>query len=159
MAKLSAMKAAHPAASREADRVLTGGCHCRAVRYEAEGPARHETLCHCSICRRTTGAPAVAWVTVAAATFRFVCGEPTRYRSTRGGTRSFCPRCGTQLTFQLDALRKEMDLTTASLDDPERYPPKDHTYTASRLGWMTSADTLPAYPGAREGQEAAHRDD
>lgn len=130
--------------------ILTGGCHCGAIRYEAEGPVSHETLCHCSVCRRTTGAPVVAWVTVPATTFRFVRGEPARYRSTRRGTRSFCPRCGTQLTFQLDTHRREMDLTTASLDVPERYPPRDHTYVASRLGWMEAMDALPRYPEARE---------
>jgi hypothetical protein len=41
--------------------VITGGCHCGAVRYEAVGEALTHALCHCSDCRRSAGAPMVAW--------------------------------------------------------------------------------------------------
>ena len=41
--------------------MLTGGCFCGAIRYEARGTPFHESNCHCSICRRTTGAPFVTW--------------------------------------------------------------------------------------------------
>jgi len=37
--------------------MLTGGCFCGAIRYEADGAPFRETNCHCSICHRTTGAP------------------------------------------------------------------------------------------------------
>ena len=40
---------------------ITGGCHCGAVRYEAEGDALTHALCHCSDCRRSAGAPMVGW--------------------------------------------------------------------------------------------------
>ena len=32
--------------------MLTGGCHCGAIRYEVEGEPQHSALCHCSDCRR-----------------------------------------------------------------------------------------------------------
>ena len=43
--------------------MLAGGCYCGAVRYETRGEPIERALCHCSICRATTGAPAVvgAW--------------------------------------------------------------------------------------------------
>ena len=44
--------------------MLTGGCHCGAVRYEVRGPVFAPNLCHCDICRGTTGAPCVAWFSV-----------------------------------------------------------------------------------------------
>jgi hypothetical protein len=31
---------------------ITGGCHCGAIRYEAEGQALTHALCHCTDCRR-----------------------------------------------------------------------------------------------------------
>ena len=80
--------------------MLKGGCFCGWIRYETEVTPFDETNCHCSICRRTTGAPFVAWFSVPRSQFRLVCGEPTRFRSTAEGTRSFCPQCGTQLTFE-----------------------------------------------------------
>ncbi len=41
--------------------MLRGGCFCGNIRYEAVGTPFNETNCHCSICRRTTGAPFVTW--------------------------------------------------------------------------------------------------
>ena len=38
-----------------------GGCHCGAVRYEVEGTPQHVALCHCKDCRKSAGAPMVAW--------------------------------------------------------------------------------------------------
>jgi hypothetical protein len=129
--------------------VLKGGCFCGWIRYEAAGTPFHETNCHCSICRRTTGAPFVAWFSVPRSRFRLVCGEPARFRSTAKGTRRFCPRCGSQLTFEHDEFPDEVDVTTCSLDQPDSLPPKDHTHTSSKLGWIRLADELPEYPQSR----------
>jgi hypothetical protein len=129
--------------------VLKGGCFCGWIRYEAAGTPFHETNCHCSICRRTTGAPFVAWFSVQRSRFRLVCGEPARFRSTAQGTRSFCPRCGTQLTFEHDEFPDEVDVTTCSLDQPDSLPPRDHTHASSKLGWIRLADQLPECPQSR----------
>jgi len=40
--------------------MLTGGCYCGYLRYDVFGQPFDETVCHCSIYRRTTGAPFVA---------------------------------------------------------------------------------------------------
>jgi hypothetical protein len=129
--------------------MLKGGCYCGAVRYEAAGKPFNETNCHCSICRRTTGAPFVAWFSVPSAAFRFITGTPTRFQSTPQGSRTFCPRCGTQLTFESRDAPGEIDVNTVSLDDPDAVPPRDHTRTSSRLSWVKLADGLPEYPEAR----------
>jgi hypothetical protein len=58
--------------------MLKGGCFCGRIRYEAAGTPFHETNCHCSICRRISGAPFVTWFSVSRSEFRLVCGEPAR---------------------------------------------------------------------------------
>jgi hypothetical protein len=128
--------------------LLSGGCFCGELRYQADSPTFHETNCHCSICRRTTGAPFVTWFSVRSRDFRFVKGVPTRFNSSTHGTRSFCPRCGAQLTFESSDFRDEIDITTASLDDPAQVPPRDNTWTTNRLGWI-APDGLPEYPESR----------
>ena len=40
---------------------ITGGCHCGAIRYQAEGDVLVHALCHCTDCRRHAGAPMVGW--------------------------------------------------------------------------------------------------
>lgn len=130
--------------------MLIGGCFCGLIRYEAAGTAFHETNCHCSICRRTTGAPFVTWFSVPRLQFRIVRGELQRFKSTAKGTRSFCPRCGTQLTFEHEDFVQEIDVATCTLDNPNTVPPKDHTWTSSKLPWVMLADHLPQYPERRQ---------
>ncbi|HEV3008701.1 MAG TPA: GFA family protein [Burkholderiales bacterium] len=125
--------------------MLKGGCYCGAVRYEAAGTPFNETNCHCSICRRTTSAPFVAWFSVRRGDFRFVAGTPTQFNSTDKGRRAFCGRCGTQLTFESTDVPGEIDIAAVSLDDPNAVPPKDHTRTSSKLSWVKLADGLPEY--------------
>lgn len=127
---------------------LEGGCQCGAVRYRIAGQPFHLTLCHCTICRRVSGAPAVAWFSVPTADFKILQGSPQRYRSSETATRSFCPNCGTQLTFRADD-SPEIDVTTCSLDSPEALPPEDQTFVRSRLHWVQTVDRVPEHDGAR----------
>ena len=134
--------------------MLKGGCFCGDIRYEAAGAAFHESNCHCSICRRTTGAPFVTWFTVNRPEFRILAGEPRQFGSTEQATRSFCPRCGTQLTFEHRDFPNEIDVTACSLDDPASLLPKMHIHASSRLPWIKLADRLPEYPEGRPDKDS-----
>jgi hypothetical protein len=91
----------------------------------------------------------VAWFSVPRAEYRVVAGEPTRFASSPKAFRTFCPRCGTPLTFEAEYAPDEIDITTVSLDDPEAMPPADHTRTATQLSWVRLDDGLPRYPSLR----------
>lgn len=125
--------------------MLTGGCYCGAIRYQTPGPVSNQANCHCSQCRGTTGAPCVAWFTVPRDQFQLLSGMPTSFRSSNYATRSFCPICGTQISFADDNLGSEIDITTCSLDDPMLAPPHHHIYTDSQVGWLTLGDGLPTF--------------
>ncbi len=128
---------------------VSGGCLCGAVRYWATGEPGHPTLCHCLSCRRASGAPVVAWVTFPTAGFGFVSGSPVRYRSSPPVVRSFCGACGTALTYEHADHPGGVDVTTASLDAPEAFPPADHTWSSHRIAWLRVSDALPAFPRTR----------
>ena len=128
---------------------LEGGCLCGAVRYRVTGKPYHLTHCHCTLCRRASGAPFVTWFSVPSEGFRIAQGEPVGYQSSPGAVRSFCGRCGTALTCQRDDLRGEIDITVCSLDDPEALTPEDHTYVRSRLRWVLTSDGLPEHAMVR----------
>lgn len=129
--------------------MLTGGCFCGYIKYEADGTPFDETLCHCSICRRSTGGAAVAWFSVPKAEFRIVTGHPAVFNSTPEATRSFCPQCGTQLTFEHSSYADEVGVTTTSLDEPDKVPPKDEIFTTTRLSFMRPLE-LPQFRGERD---------
>ena len=128
---------------------LQGGCFCGAVRYEADGEPFNSTLCHCSDCRKSSGAPAVAWFSVRRAELRWTTQPPFMFRSSAHALRGFCPSCGASLVFEDEEWPDEVDITTASLDDPDQMPPRDHTFVRSRLRWMDLHDGLPEYQRTR----------
>lgn len=129
--------------------MLTGGCYCGAIRYATAGPVVNQAICHCAMCRGTTGAPCVAWFSVPSGSFKLTGAEPARFRSSGHATRTFCPTCGTQLTFTDDASLDETDVTTCSLDDPGPMRPHSHIFTSSAVPWLSRVDELPQFLRSR----------
>lgn len=129
--------------------MVVGGCACGAVRYEAGGACSSSMVCHCRWCRRAAGAPAVPWVTFAKSGFRFTQGSPGEFRSSSPVVRTFCRACGTPLTYRHDDYADAIDITTCSLDEPERFPPTHHSWLSHDVSWVTFGDGLPGYPQSR----------
>ena len=124
---------------------IEGGCLCGEVRYALRAEPITVVLCHCSICRRSAGAPAVAWALIASDDLRFTRGEPERFESSSGVERAFCRRCGTPLTFRADYMAGLVGVTVGSLDAPERMTPVMHIWDSRRLPWLESADAWPRH--------------
>lgn len=129
--------------------MLNGGCYCGAIRYRVADRVFNPTNCHCDICRRSTGAPCVAWFSVPSADVVLLAAAPTAFRSSSHATRTFCPTCGTQLSFVDDATPGTTDITIGSLDEPNSVAPQDHSYTSGKLAWLKLADGLPEFRGKR----------
>ena len=125
---------------------LTGGCQCGAVRYRISAEPQHVTLCHCSDCRKSAGAPVVAWAGFAEADFAVTAGEPVTFNSSGATFRSFCGACGTGLIFRnAEMLPGIVDIQSATLDDPEQLPPSAHIQAVEELAWMKTAHDLPRF--------------
>jgi hypothetical protein len=124
--------------------IICGGCLCGSVRYEAAGQPYNITHCHCSDCRRSSGAPFVTWASFRRSSFRFTAGQPQELRWA-GRLRSFCPHCGTSLTFMAGPDPDEVDVTVCSFDEPATVTPADHTWVDDRLPWIRLADDLATY--------------
>src|SRR5436189_6441890 len=97
--------------------VFLGGCLCGSVRYEAAGQPYDITHCHCADCRRSSGAPFVTWASFRRSGFRFTIGQPRELRWA-GRLRSFCPHCGTPLSFMIAPDADELDVRACSCDQP-----------------------------------------
>ena len=127
-----------------------GQCHCGAVKYEMSAETLHSALCHCTDCRRHSGAPMVGWGLVRNDQIQ-ISGETKSYESSENGRRHFCPHCGTSLFYTNEVIFPDMtDVQIATLDDPGAVAPNAHIQVADRVGWMATAHELPAferYPG------------
>lgn len=125
----------------------TGRCHCGAVVYRFQGGVRHNSVCHCTDCRRSAGSPGVPWIGVALDDFAIEQGEPKLYRSSVDAERYFCGRCGTGLYYlNPNMLPGMVDIQTTTLDDPEPYPPRCTsrwpTRCRGRTSWATCRGTI-----------------
>lgn len=124
----------------------TGRCHCGAIHYEVSGDPMHVALCHCSDCRRSSGSPMVAWAAFTETALVVTKGRPKKINSSGAAMRSFCADCGTGLFYHnAEVLPGIVDIQSATLDDPNRFPPLVHIQTAERLDWMKDLDSLPAF--------------
>lgn len=97
---------------------IEGGCHCKAVRFEAEVPAAVEVLdCNCSVCAMT----GFRHLIVAHNDFALLSGSEAlaSYRFGTGAAEHlFCRRCGVKSFYQPRSHPKAWSINVNALDDP-----------------------------------------
>ena len=116
---------------------LSGGCLCGAVRYESEKPARKTGICHCGMCRKSTGSFAAPWVSILLEDVKFTDREPTWFASSDKAQRAHCSRCGSQIGYK----QNDSDILyfwVGTTDNPELYPPQMHCVAEDALSWDPS---------------------
>jgi len=125
--------------------MLTGRCHCGAISYRMKNDTIHHALCHCTDCRRASGAPAVSWGLVTQDDI-LITGEPRIYASSEHGRRHFCGNCGTSLFYTNDVIFPgQIDVQTATLDEPGQLPLQGQIQLAESISWMADLDDLPKF--------------
>ena len=120
-----------------------GGCLCRAIRYRVSGTPITTTLCHCASCRRASGGTNVAWAVFAKGDFEWLSGEPALFSSSPGIRWLFCASCGSLVGYRRDSRPEHMDITTASLDEPNGYPPQVEIWIGEKIDWEALLPDLP----------------
>ena len=120
-----------------------GGCLCGAVRYRVKGAAVARTLCHCVSCRRATGGVSVGWAVFDKENWRLLQGELSEYSSSPGIFWGSCALCSSLVGYRRDSRPGHYDITTATLDDPDEFPPTVEIWVAEKIGWETLDPALP----------------
>jgi hypothetical protein len=129
--------------------MLTGGCACGRIRYEAGGEPLFSVICHCRDCQRASGTGGVPVMGVTKAGFT-VKGEPAQFAGTGGSgqpaIRHFCPACGSLLFGTPQSAPGMVTLYVGSLDDPHQFQPQQAIFTRDRPHWARLATTLTEFP-------------
>jgi len=125
--------------------IFEGGCLCGAIRYRATAAPLRGVICHCQLCRRHSGAPALAFVHFPADAFEWLASPPNWFRSSANAERGFCSRCGSTLGMREDVLADRVQVCIGSLDEPGRVRIDDHVWTRSRVSWFDTTDMLPRF--------------
>ena len=129
---------------------IAGGCLCGAVRYEVTGPFLRAGHCHCSRCRKHSGAAVLTQGRVRREDFRLLSGEESLrvYHPAEGAAvKAFCIRCGSSLFGGTWPEGPEVSIRLGSVDGDPGIRPQVHTFVDSRAPWDEITDELPRYPG------------
>jgi hypothetical protein len=128
--------------------MIRGSCLCGAFAFEIDGRVSDLHRCHCSICRKATGAGAIAVLATSARSFQWVRGGDAvrTYKRPSGWAASFCPTCGTPAP-RLNPSGKVWFIPAGSLDDDPGTKVAENIFVGSVASWDTVA------PGAAEHDE------
>jgi hypothetical protein len=125
---------------------ITGGCLCRAIRYEFSVPPIVSRVCWCRFCQYIGAGSGTVNVCFPSAAM-ILHGEPADYRNTADSGnvmhRRFCSTCGTPL-FSIAASRPHLVFVRAgTLDDPEIAQPATTIWTSAAPSWACIDESLP----------------
>ncbi len=130
--------------------MITGGCLCGAVRYEATGEPITTRVCWCRLCQKLGAGSGTVNVGFRAEDLQFQ-GNLTTFDSIADSgtklTRGFCPICGTPMTSQAETRKHLMFVRAGTLDDPEIAQPELTIWTAEAPSWACISQTLPKVEG------------
>lgn len=101
------------------------------------------TYCHCSDCRRLSGAPVAAFAACRPHQVHFAPTRGPRKSFTKGVYRWFCHECGTQLAATYDYLPDQVYVPLGIIDQADTLPPQSHAHGDSALPWLHIEDDLP----------------
>ena len=124
--------------------MLTGGCLCGRVRYEARPDHREGYYCHCRMCQLAFGNTRAAWFNLKVEQVRWTGEAPKQYASSKIASRGFCGSCGTPLSFHFND-NDSMDLSVGSLDEPSALHPTEHWGVETRIAAWHVPDGLPGH--------------
>jgi hypothetical protein len=75
--------------------------------------------------------------------FEWLGSRPVAYSSSPGIDWLHCGSCGSLVGYTRASRPNHMDITTGTLDDPERFPPTVEIWLEHKIGWETLDPDLP----------------
>jgi len=134
-----------------------GQCLCGTVVLEGRGAPRLDA-CHCEMCLRWNGGPAIA--VVFADGISVVAGEDAIgvYDSSDWATRQFCTRCGASLFYRMKG-SDSFSAQAGLFELPGDLRIGEHIFIDEKPGWydftgdapcLTGAETIAKYLGKSE---------
>ena len=126
-------------------RMLTGRCLCDAVLFQVPDEFRYALNCHCSQCRRSTGAAFKPFAGIEAA--KLVVTKGLDHLSRYGDSENHDARCATcgAFLYSLVANGKYVHVNLGALADAPRLKPTAHIYVGSKAPWYVITDDLPQH--------------
>lgn len=130
---------------------IRGSCLCGGVRFEIEKVVGPFEICHCTRCRKVSGAQGMPTIGVLAEDFRMTSGKelvasfaapilyaPPPYHAT------FCSNCGSPVPVP-EPGNDTLEIPAGLLDDDPNIRPDKHIFVELVPPWDRIGDGLPQY--------------
>jgi hypothetical protein len=126
-------------------RILAGECYCRAVGYTVAGEFAYAMNCHCSNCRRTTGAAFKPFAGIARDKLSVIRGaDKLKTYGDEANHDAHCGRCGS-LLYSVVRDGAFVHVAMGTLVDDPSIRPTAHIFVGSKAPWFVITDDLPQY--------------
>ena len=133
-----------------AQRPLTGGCQCGAVRYEIIGTPVNLYICHCRECRKQSASAFGISLFVRREDFHLTQGKTERWsRATDSGRTlhcAFCPNCGSRLWHEAAGEPETVSVKGGSLDQTLDLGEAIHVWTSRKLPGVIIPEHAAQFP-------------
>ncbi len=131
--------------SPETNRMLTGKCLCGAVHYAVRDEFVYALNCHCSNCRRATGAAFKPFAGIERDKLSITAGKGNLLIFGEDSAHDVrCKKCG---SFLYSVVRDGayVHVTMGTLVDSPTIRPTAHIFVGSKAPWFTITDHLPQH--------------
>jgi hypothetical protein len=119
--------------------VITGGCLCGDLRYEAKAAPRWMGFCYCADCRKASGSGFIPFMGFDASVL-IISGRWTVHRMThadgRTAVRNSCLVCGGLVFGGPWGESESYNIYAGSLDDPSHFKPTVAIFTRDAPAWL-----------------------
>lgn len=130
------------------DKISKGSCLCGKVTYQICSPFLFFQYCHCSRCRKSSGAAHAANILVKASQFKWTGGAECIQRfelpSASLFCNGFCSTCGSKMPWQTKS-GKYFLVPAGTLDDDPGINPERNVFWKSHAPWYVNVVDLPKF--------------
>lgn len=126
--------------------MIKGSCLCGKIEYELAEQGQLINNCHCSQCRKASGAAFGSFLHISKDYFKWTKGEDhiQVYKPSPVINRSFCKTCGSCIPTIFEEYNN-VAVPAGTLDDDPNLKPVVNIFVGSKASWYTITDDLPAY--------------
>lgn len=129
-----------------------GGCACGGVRYRLTAEPMFVNCCHCRWCQRETGSAFVLNAVIETSVITVTKGAPVTIlipsESGNGQKIIRCPDCQIALWSHYSGSGEAIAFArVGTLDNPDRFPPNAHIFTATKQPWISLDGKIPVFEG------------
>jgi hypothetical protein len=126
---------------------IDGGCHCGAIRYEAEVDPARVVMCHCTDCQTLSGSAFRTVVPARPGSFKLLAGVPKVYiKTAESGSKreqTFCPDCGTPIySAPVGTPVRVIGIRVGSIRQRDQLIPSDQYWFRSSQPWLRDLPTI-----------------